>query len=140
MLSCRVLATVAPWVLLVPPPSRFDDRFDRRVLRRPVEQLPSQPCVGNQHGRIAGATCRGDSGNWMARDFATGVDYFADAVPAAGAEIYFGSLARLQTSNRRKGRGPQNPEMDAFANAGAAGCRIVVAKNAYRLALPQRDL
>src|SRR3954469_4523067 len=90
-----VRLSVSPRMRLVPAPRRLDNRFDRRVLRLPIEQQGGQSSIGNQLRRIAGAARRRHGGNRMSRDLAAGSDHLADAISPAGAEIDFDRFARL---------------------------------------------
>lgn len=85
----RPLTTgIAGGVALVPAPSGFDGFVQVRVLRGPVQDLPSQRGVGHQFWRVAGTSLSHDFRDRVTGDISRGLNDLPHAGALAGAQVH----------------------------------------------------
>ena len=80
----------------VPAISSFDDLFQRRPVRHPIQYLPGLACVRYKFGRVAGAP-----GAVTGRDIhipaaCDGIDYLAHGIALASAEVEADTFALVE--------------------------------------------
>ena len=130
--------------LLVPNPGGADDVVELCVARLPAKLLGGLFGAGNKDRGIAGATGMEFSRDGVTGDAASGFDDFADAESLAVAEVVdeAGLLGGIGIE------GPESEDMsfskvrdvDVVADAGAVGCGVVVAVDAYGLTAAEGDV